>query len=66
MISEPRAGAGRFAACGGGRAGKERGRRKTKQRLLMSTPIIDPSLPADNAPLVSSEMRGQFSRVVEG
>ena len=26
----------------------------------MSTPILDPSLPADNSPLVSGEMRGQF------
>jgi len=32
----------------------------------MSTPILDPSLPADNSPLVSGEMRGQFSRLVEG
>jgi hypothetical protein len=36
--------------CGG--AG---GRRKggTNQSLLMSTPILDPNLPADNAPLVA-------------
>jgi len=26
----------------------------------MSTPILDPSLPADNAPIVSAELRGQF------
>jgi hypothetical protein len=26
----------------------------------MSTPILDPSLPADNSPLSSVEMRGQF------
>jgi len=26
----------------------------------MSTPILDPSLPADNSPLVSGERRGQF------
>jgi hypothetical protein len=28
-----------------GRAGVEQGRRKTNQSLLMSTPILDPSLP---------------------
>jgi len=44
---------GRFAACAGGRAGVEQGRRKTNQSLLMSTPILDPSLPADNSPLSS-------------
>jgi len=42
------------------RAGVEQGRRKTNQRFLMSTPILDPSLPADNSPLSSGEMRGQF------
>ena len=26
----------------------------------MSDPILDPSLPADNAPIVSGELRGQF------
>jgi hypothetical protein len=26
----------------------------------MSTPILDPSLPADHSPLSSGEMRGQF------
>jgi hypothetical protein len=26
----------------------------------MSTPILDPSLPADNPPLSSGELRGQF------
>jgi hypothetical protein len=57
---------GRFAACARGRAGVERGRRKTNQRLLMSTPILDPSVPADNSPLSSGEMRGQFTRLVEG
>ena len=50
----------RFGACAGGRAGVKEGRRKTNQRLLMSTPILDPSLPADNSPLSSAEMRGQF------
>jgi len=40
----------RFGACDGGRADVEQGRRKTNQRLLMSTPILDPSLPADNSP----------------
>jgi hypothetical protein len=29
----------------------------------MSTPILDPSLPADHSPLVSGEMRGQFQAV---
>ena len=29
----------------------------------MSTPILDPSLPADNSPLVSGEMRGQFQAI---
>jgi hypothetical protein len=32
----------------------------------MSTPILDPTLSADNAPLVSGEMRGQFTRLVDG
>ena len=29
----------------------------------MSTPILDPSLPADNAPIVSAELRGQFQAI---
>jgi hypothetical protein len=29
----------------------------------MSTPVLDPSLPADNSPLVSGEMRGQFQAI---
>jgi hypothetical protein len=29
----------------------------------MSTPILDPSLPADNSPLSSGEMRGQFQAI---
>ena len=29
----------------------------------MSTPILDPTLPADNSPLVSGEMRGQFQGI---
>ena len=29
----------------------------------MSTPILDPSLPADHSPLVSGEMRGQFQAI---
>ena len=29
----------------------------------MSTPILDPSLPADNSPLSSGEMRGQFEAI---
>ena len=29
----------------------------------MSTPILDPSLPADHSPLSSGEMRGQFQAI---
>jgi hypothetical protein len=29
----------------------------------MSSPILDPSLPADNSPLSSGEMRGQFQAI---
>ena len=29
----------------------------------MSTPILDPSLPADHLPLVAGEMRGQFQAI---
>ena len=29
----------------------------------MSTPILDPSLPADHAPIVSGELRGQFQAI---
>jgi hypothetical protein len=29
----------------------------------MSTPILDPSLPTDNSPLVSGELRGQFQAI---
>ena len=29
----------------------------------MSTPILDPSLPADQSPLSSGEMRGQFQAI---
>ena len=29
----------------------------------MSTPILDPRLPADNSPLGSGEMRGQFQAI---
>jgi hypothetical protein len=32
----------------------------------MSTPILDPSLPADHSPMVAGEMRGQFTGLVEG
>jgi hypothetical protein len=32
----------------------------------MSTPILDPSLLADNSPLVSGELRGQFTKLVDG
>jgi hypothetical protein len=29
----------------------------------MSTPILDPSLPADHSPLDAGEMRGQFQAI---
>ena len=29
----------------------------------MSTPILDPSLPADHSPLSAGEMRGQFQAI---
>jgi hypothetical protein len=29
----------------------------------MSTPYLDPSLPADHSPMVSGEMRGQFQAI---
>jgi hypothetical protein len=29
----------------------------------MSTPILDPNLPAHHSPLVSGEMRGQFQAI---
>jgi hypothetical protein len=29
----------------------------------MSTPILDPSLPADNSPIVSGELRTQFQAI---
>ena len=29
----------------------------------MSTPTLDPSLPADNAPILSGELRGQFQAI---
>jgi hypothetical protein len=29
----------------------------------MGTPVLDPSLPADNSPLSSAEMRGQFQGI---
>jgi hypothetical protein len=29
----------------------------------MSTPILDPSLPADKSPLESGEMHGQFQAI---
>ena len=29
----------------------------------MSTPVLDPTLPADNSPLSSGEMRGQFQAI---
>ena len=54
---------GRFPACAGGRAGAELGGRITNQTTLRSSPILDPSLPADNSPLSSGEMRGQFQAI---
>jgi hypothetical protein len=30
---------------------------------LMSTPVLDPNLPADHSPLSSAEMRGQFQAI---
>ena len=32
----------------------------------MSTPVLDPSLPAENAPIVSGELRGQFQAIADG
>ena len=32
----------------------------------MSTPILDPSLPANNAPIVSGELRDQFEAIANG
>ena len=29
----------------------------------MATPILDPSLPADNSPIVSGELRAQFQAI---
>ena len=31
----------------------------------MSTPVLDPSLPAENAPIVSAELRGQFQAIAD-
>jgi hypothetical protein len=47
----------------GGAGGVEQGRRKTNQSLLVSTPILDPNLPADHSQLSSGEMRGQFQAI---
>ena len=44
----------RIVPAGGRRTGG------TNKSLLMSTPILDPSLPADHSPLSSGKMRGQF------
>ena len=41
----------------------ELGGRITNQTTLMSTPILDPTSPADNAPIVSGELRGQFQAI---
>jgi len=32
----------------------------------MSTPVLDPSLPAENAPIISGELRGQFQAIADG
>ena len=29
----------------------------------MSSPVLDPSLPAENAPIISGELRGQFQAI---
>ncbi len=31
----------------------------------MATPYLDPSLPADNAPILSAELRGQFQAIAD-
>jgi len=31
----------------------------------MASPVLDPTLPADNSPLVSGEMRGQFQAILD-
>src|ERR1035441_7342829 len=46
-----------------GEAGVELGRRKTNQSLPMSSPILDPSLPADSSTLFSGEMRDYRRRI---
>jgi hypothetical protein len=32
----------------------------------MGTPVLDPSLPVDNSEIVAGELRGQFTKLVEG
>jgi hypothetical protein len=31
----------------------------------MSSPVLDPNLPADHSPLSSEEMRGQFQAIAD-
>lgn len=31
----------------------------------MASPVLDPSLPADNSPVVSGELRGQFQAILD-
>ena len=47
------------------RAGAELGGRITNQTTLMSAPILDPSLPADNSLITSGELRGQFQAIAD-
>jgi hypothetical protein len=41
--------------------GAELAGRITNQTTLMSTPILDPSLPADNASIVADQMGYEFA-----
>jgi hypothetical protein len=52
-------------AWAGGPAGAELGGRITNQTTLMSAPILDPSLPADNSLITSGELRGQFQAIAD-
>ncbi len=52
--------AGEMQACVGGRAGAQLGGPTTYRTTLMSSHSLDPNLPADHAPIVSSELREQF------
>jgi hypothetical protein len=44
-------------------AGVELGPPKTNHTLLLSSHVLDPSLPADNAPIVSGELSCQFQAI---